>query len=606
MPQTTLDNAGPAPRWQMTNALALVCALAGVVLVRALIVSMYATELPFWDQWDADLWKLYKPLAENRLDFSHLFAPHNEHRVFFTRMLGLLLFSANEGQFDNLVIALVNTVIYAAMIGAFVAPYFRELGRGSLISAALALIVLGALPYGWENITIGFQNQFYFAGLCMVAAVGTLAFAGTRRWLAIAAAAAAALCGLFTMATGTLIAPALIVVAWCLYRNGELSGRQFLVVATVATAIFAMGYALTPSPAAHAAMRPDSVYEFIFVTSLALCWPLPASWIAFTLLWWPCALWTWRLLRRAPLSMPRLDVFLFGVCAWIVLMAVAIAVSRGHGTNQITSRYTETLVLGVVANLLLAIRIVQSLPRHRRKLAAVSSAAIVVAIAALFVNLSSQAMKGAAHLAARAKEQRIAEANINAFLNGAGPSALVGKVSQEVSYPSTPRLISFLSDPLVREMLPASIGAPVAISWTDCPTLTSPGAFTTTPPLAVPAFGTWSPQTGDANLAHCVSNPVRATRSHVRIATAGYLGRPRLGLTLKSEDGIVSVPVRTATQDHERWRAKSIATPGATYVIVIDDESPESWFAISAPSDQGRLSALASSITQSLLLRLEP
>lgn len=594
------DASAFAVRWQLPNTAALLVTLATVVLVRSILVSLYGVELPFLDQWDAEIANLYLPLVEGRLGLADLFASHNEHRILFTRLFGLLLFEANERQFDNLVTALANTAIYAMMLGAFAAPFFRELKRHNLILAGMALALFGTLPYGWENLTIGFQNQFYFAALWAFVAIGTLAFARNGSWLAVVAAAASALCGLFTMASGAFAAPVLIGVAFALYRNGALSGRQLAFVAVSSGAIFALGLQLIPPGMRNSGLHAQSLQELASVARIALCWPLPASWIILLLIWWPSALWAWRVLRSAP-AIPRADLFLLGVAAWGALHAVAIAISRGHGTVDIASRHAETLVFGAAANLLLAIRIVQSLYgiERSRKRAAMLGLFVAMTTGAFLLGLADRSFTGMNYLAAKAANQRIAERNISDFLSQANASTLLGKPGQEISYPDPQRLISLLSNPAVRQMMPASVAPAVAVEWSDCALLASPGAYPTTPPLRTAAFGTHGVY-GDGNVGRCSSSVLHASRSHVRLPTAGYLDRAGLQLVLKASSGDDAVASRYKRPDREQWHSWNPAVPAPNYVLVVTDDNPQSWFAFGAPVDQGRLSALAADTAQQL------
>lgn len=599
----TAEHAPPR-RWQPDNAAALACALAGVVLARSVLVSMYATDMPLWDQWDAEIRRLYKPFVDGTLGWSDLFAAHNEHRVFFTRILGLALFCANERQFDNLVVAFVNTLVYAAMLGAFAAPYFRELDRRSLLSAGLGVVVLGGLPYGWENVTIGFQNQFYFEGLWASIAIGALAFGRGNRWPCVLAAVGAGLCALFTLASGVLVAPVLVVVALCLNRSGELHRRQFVAVAFAGTALLVAGLQLIPPFASHAGLHAGNPAAFVSAALMALCWPLPASWLVLALIWWPCALWTLRI-ARGSVPMPRLDVFLFGIAVWTALHALAIAEARGQGSLFVASRYTETLALGVACNLLLALRVTGDLRERVGRRALALGTLGVVATAGFFAGLGGRAIHGTTALAIRAEQQHNAARNIAAFLAGAGPGALTGKSPYDISHPSAARIIGLLSDPTVSAMMPGSVAAPLPLQWPACTLLSSPGAYPATPARATRAVGTYSPATGNAIVGRCVSNPVRTSRSYVQISTAGYLNAPNMYLALESSDGNASTALPRTEADHENWRVKTIAVPSQTFAVVAADDNPEFWFAFGEPVEQGRLSALSSDAARQLRRLIE-
>ena len=68
--------------------------------------------MPYWDQWD-EARDLFRPWLKGQLTWGMLFAPHNEHRIFFTRVLDLLVIRLN-GQWDPLLQMTVNAAIHAA------------------------------------------------------------------------------------------------------------------------------------------------------------------------------------------------------------------------------------------------------------------------------------------------------------------------------------------------------------------------------------------------------------------------------------------------------------------------------------------------------------
>jgi hypothetical protein len=47
------------------------------------LISRYGSATPFWDQWDSEASKLYKPYFDGTLHFWSLFDADNEHRIFF-------------------------------------------------------------------------------------------------------------------------------------------------------------------------------------------------------------------------------------------------------------------------------------------------------------------------------------------------------------------------------------------------------------------------------------------------------------------------------------------------------------------------------------------
>src|SRR5450759_4027696 len=63
------------------------------------LVDRFGSDIPNWDQWDAEGLNLLVPWFEHDHFIAHLFHPHNDHQVVLTKLqsLGLALLS---GQWD--------------------------------------------------------------------------------------------------------------------------------------------------------------------------------------------------------------------------------------------------------------------------------------------------------------------------------------------------------------------------------------------------------------------------------------------------------------------------------------------------------------------------
>src|SRR5215471_14443296 len=75
------------------------------------LIGEYGTDVPWLDQWDAEP-GLYQSWQTGTLNIHAWFAPHNEHRIFFTRVLALGLFLLNR-QWDPRLQMVVNAGLYA-------------------------------------------------------------------------------------------------------------------------------------------------------------------------------------------------------------------------------------------------------------------------------------------------------------------------------------------------------------------------------------------------------------------------------------------------------------------------------------------------------------
>jgi hypothetical protein len=59
---------------------------------RAVVINYAANPTPFTDEWDGEAAGLLKPYLAGALTVRDLFRPHNEHVIFFTRLLTLASF----------------------------------------------------------------------------------------------------------------------------------------------------------------------------------------------------------------------------------------------------------------------------------------------------------------------------------------------------------------------------------------------------------------------------------------------------------------------------------------------------------------------------------
>src|SRR5690606_12097995 len=133
-----------------------------VVIPRWYYVSTYAVSLPFWDQWDAEGDYLLRPYLEGKLRIHELWQTHNEHRIFPTRLLSLLLFEVT-GEWNNLTGAFFNIFLAASIPAILVHSIHRQRQLfGFRWLFILVLLAQFALPFSFENYLIGFQSQFYF------------------------------------------------------------------------------------------------------------------------------------------------------------------------------------------------------------------------------------------------------------------------------------------------------------------------------------------------------------------------------------------------------------------------------------------------------------
>ena len=137
-----------------------------VIASKILIISLYGNATPFWDQWDSEADLLYRPWLEGIYQWSNLWAPHNEHRIFTTRVIALLLLELNGRVWNPILQMYFNVFLHLAAIFTLLILLARCCS--SVLQKHILTVFTGfifAIPFGWENLLSGFNSQVYFLHL---------------------------------------------------------------------------------------------------------------------------------------------------------------------------------------------------------------------------------------------------------------------------------------------------------------------------------------------------------------------------------------------------------------------------------------------------------
>ncbi len=130
-----------------------------LLTVRAKMIHYFGVEIPYWDQWDGEVERLYFTYLNGSLGIHDFFLPANEHRIFYTRVLNLAVFIWHNNTLSTISTMLAqNWVITGAV--AFTAYAFNH-DRFRVLPTVF-LFVAYALPLAPENQFWGYQSQVYF------------------------------------------------------------------------------------------------------------------------------------------------------------------------------------------------------------------------------------------------------------------------------------------------------------------------------------------------------------------------------------------------------------------------------------------------------------
>lgn len=336
---------------------------------RLLLVSQHGNPLPQLDEWGAIGTHLLKPAHEGTLGVADLFEPHNEHRIATTRVLILGLAAATDS-WPTWPLLAANALLNALLAGLLAKAFAESLGaRGRLALVGALVLTLGG-PVGWQNALWAFQAQHYlcalFTGLALVLLVPLLPNEGgaeggpaakSWRWARLGAGLTSLLLAQVSMAPGLFATLTVCAVALLRLRHVGLTGlRGALPLAGALLIALAVGLLLAPKGTHAAALAPASMAQALEVLVTCLAWPLLEVPLAAALLHAPALLTLGLLLarRRRPNSAESLALAL-----WLLalLASVGIAATRAGGlVNGLPlSRYQDTLVPGLLANLVLCL-----------------------------------------------------------------------------------------------------------------------------------------------------------------------------------------------------------------------------------------------------------
>jgi hypothetical protein len=415
--------------------------------VRWSYIDNYAVAMPFWDQWDAEGAELIKPWIEGHLSLPVLWDAHNEHRILPTKLLTLFSYAVH-GEWSNLHEARLSALVFAGVIGLVGWLILRE--RTSRFAALFPLSVLATsalLPAGWENFLVGFQSQFYFVMLFTTAGIAVAAIRPSSA-LAGALAVALAMASALTLASGLLTAVAVAFVYAVSYRLQKVDGYRATIAISALMTVAILALRTMPVVVGHADLRAAGIVELVDAYSHVMGWPVVGYHWAIFPFWLPtlvALIFTWQRRLISPV-----DVAMLGMAAWTAMQAFSIAYGRGHGLIEISSRYTDLLLLGLVANAWLAARIV-AWTQGTRWVLPTGIVAFGYVCAFAGGHLSRYDSDKAA-MVERHEQTLVQTRNVEAYLRD-GEARHLDQPHFQIPYPNAARLKSLLDDPTIRQSL---------------------------------------------------------------------------------------------------------------------------------------------------------
>jgi hypothetical protein len=637
--------AGP---FHVRDALWLLALFFTVLWAKLTLLQHYPMPVPFWDQWDGEAVGLYVPFLKDGLSWRHMFGYHNEHRIFFTRVLALALLKIN-GQWDPQLQMVVNAGLHSLTAVVVAAVLWVAAGRRYLPIVAIVVGLAVAPPFALENTLAGFQSAFYFLTLFSVLALWLMGThrPGTSAWFL---GWFFALASLFTVAGGILTVPAIaclvVLTTFANLRDWRMALVNLIALALVA----ALGYAaMSPPLAHHEVLKANSWLAFKVSFARNLAFPWIDSPRASVLVWMPTVAMAAMVLIRRFRSTP-LERITLALGAWVVVQAAAVAYSRGANGIPPTGRYLDMFAFGLVVNTMALLALAargaspaafdgrcipaggvappsntpgilsrrallpgrlarlaatpdfhHGLPAHNVKTrrwilagaAGMTAWLIVAAVGVMWLSENKLDTDGRQ----RRRWMREYIANVRHFVDTNDLEGLLTKKGpMEIPYFSPSLLGGWLRIPVLRSILPAVIREPLPVNPQDV--ASEPSSAWKTTGTELTAWESYS-RYGRAGRGKLESQPIScATFQHVRFELSGSTREPGLRLALHKAGSDSDILVQPGPGAAGGWRGVSVRCPDGPFTVVAVDDSETSWFAFRLPAEIGRASIMAESAIQ--------
>lgn len=416
------------------------------------LISQYASQVPFVDQWGGEAMALYRPWLKGELTLGALFSAHNEHRIVFTRLLDLAILALN-GQWDSRLLMVVQAALPALFCTIIVRAATRWLSAAQSWLFAVITVLFYASNVSYGNTLWAFQSQFYFFLVLSVLHIGLTFYTKPRGW-GWWLGHIVGLANLFSIAAGVLTSIAVAITAlWSVIIQRRREKGDTVVIgwnAIVASIGLMISRNDTSNDQVRHIFRPDSLGEAGRMVGNFFAWPFSASsdsqmWIV---VFAPAAVWLGFRLFRGTAS--ATDRVLMALTLVVTMQNVALGLFRGVPW----SRYLDGLSLGIVLNLGCALALRVPKPWHLLQWALVVAWCVSV-VHALSVQQEDFRQRALPPLT---KDHFADLTNVRAIVRG--ESVPEGSTVGGVSVGTVKEVVA---DPYIMPILPSTIRSPIEL-----------------------------------------------------------------------------------------------------------------------------------------------
>jgi hypothetical protein len=311
--------------------------LSTIFIYRLNLCYKYGSEFPIEEQWHAEFSSLYIKSSNGELSLADLFTQNNEHLIPIQKIIHLMLFRG-LGEWNILAQLYLNAALYSIFFGAIL--IYANFLKSEIAKIFLQLLIfLSALvPSPVENYLWGFQTGWYiyyiFSAICLFSLSKSKGCD-----LPLASGLMFAVLSCLCLASGIVnLLLCMIVIIWHIIFNR--SSKNLVISLQIIAIFLAASFFFLFLSIAIGGRDGNSISLLKRFYNLWWILSYPNGLLPITFL--PCGFFIYMLIFQRE----RRLTFLFLSTCWVGAHCLSIALARGG----VYSRYSELLLLGVLAN----------------------------------------------------------------------------------------------------------------------------------------------------------------------------------------------------------------------------------------------------------------
>ncbi len=228
-----------------------------ILFFKNFLISKFAVKVPFDDQWESELIKLYVPYEEGTLNFRDFFQSHNEHRIFFTRIFNLSIYILNGNIWDPILVMRIQSILASLVPVLFI--FFLYNYKPIPMINLIYLGIICSFPILFENILWGFQNQFYFFQIFSILAFSKVI--SKMNWKDFFLILVFCIFAYFSMASGALVPVAIGI--YIFIESILLKKKNKLIYIPILIFLFLTFYKIIPNLQNNDNFKIKNIEDFI-------------------------------------------------------------------------------------------------------------------------------------------------------------------------------------------------------------------------------------------------------------------------------------------------------------------------------------------------------